>query len=287
VTALATLTRVGAHAIEHIDTGSGPALLAVHGGMGGYDQSWLLARALLADVTRHRVVAVSRPGYLRTPLSAGESAEEQADLFARLLDALRIERTSVAAVSAGGAPALQFALRHPDRCQAMVLVSAVTGRLENNPEIERRMRIMGAMARVPGLPWLVRRKVMRDPRAGAYRSVRNPTIRERLLADSEATRLLHELQVSVTRDLRRRLPGTLNDTRRLSELPEIPAADIRVPILVIHGTDDDVVPYVHAQRLAANCPTAKLLGIEGAEHVVVFTHVSTIRGAVESSVRTV
>lgn len=279
----ATLTRVGAHLVEHVDTGSGPALLALHGGMGGYDQSWLLARALLADVTHHRVVAVSRPGYLRTPLGAGESAEAQADLFARLLDALRIERTSIAAVSAGGAPALQFALRHPDRCERIVLVSAVTGRLDVNSNIERRMRVMRAVARIPGLPWLVRHKLTRDPQGAANRAVRNPSVRERLLADPEAMRLLHELQMSVTRDLPRRLPGTRNDTRRLSELVDLPVASIRVPILAIHGTDDDIVPYTHAERLASQCSTAKLLGIEKGEHIVLFTHVSSIRSAVQAA----
>lgn len=54
-------------------------------------------------------------------------------------------------------------------------------------------------------------------------------------------------------------------------------------VLAIHGTDDDAVPYSHVDRLADNCPTAKLLGIEGGEHVVVFTHLSSIRRAVESS----
>lgn len=275
------MTRVGAHTVEHIDSGTGPALLALHGGMGGYDQSWLLARALLANVASHRVLAVSRPGYLRTSLAAGESAEEQADLFARLLDTLRIDRVLVGAVSAGGAPALQFALRHRDRCRGLVLVSAVTGQLEVNSKVEKRLRAMRAIARVPGIPWLIRRRVTRDPNAAASRSIPDPVIRDRTLADTEAGSMLQELQVSVTRDLSRRLPGTFNDTRRLGELASIPLAEVRVPVLAIHGKADDVVPYSHAELLAASSPSAEVLGIDGAGHVVLFTHLATVRKSVQ------
>src|SRR5690606_8227513 len=60
------LTRTAIGPVEHIDSGAGPALLALHGGMGGYDQGWLLGRALLAEPDRWRLVAPSRPGYLGT-----------------------------------------------------------------------------------------------------------------------------------------------------------------------------------------------------------------------------
>jgi pimeloyl-ACP methyl ester carboxylesterase len=248
--------------------------------MGGYDQSWLLARALLADVANHRVVAISRPGYLRTPLAAGESPQEQADLCARLLDTLRIDRAMIAAVSAGGAPALQFALRHRDRCQGLVLVSAVTGRLVTHPSIQRRMRVMRAIAHIPGFAWLIRRKIRRDPNAAASRSIRDPSIRARTLADPEAAAMLQELQIGVTHDMGRRLRGTFNDTRRLAALSGIPLGDIRTPTLAIHGRDDDVVPYEHAERLANAGSVVKLTGIEGGGHLVLFTHLSAIRAAV-------
>jgi pimeloyl-ACP methyl ester carboxylesterase len=273
-------THIGTHRVEHTDTGSGPVLLALHGGMGGYDQSWLLARALLADVASHRVIAVSRPGYLRTPLAAGETAEEQADLFARLLDSLRIERATVAAVSAGGLPALQFATRHADRCQRLVLVSAVTGRLEANPEIQRRMRLIACIARVPGLTWLLRRRMMRDPRAAISRSVRDPEVRERTLSDPDASALLQEVHLSVMRDLPQRLAGTLNDTARLSRLEDLSFAGVRVPVLAIHGTADAVVPFAHAERLAASSPAVRLCALNGGEHVALFTHLAMVRKAV-------
>ena len=72
--------------VEITDTGEGPAVLTLHGAMGGHDQSELLAETI--GPRGHRYVNVSRPGYLGTPLASGPSPEAQADLLAALLDAL-------------------------------------------------------------------------------------------------------------------------------------------------------------------------------------------------------
>lgn len=49
----------------------------------------------------------------------------QADAHAALLDNLGVRRAAVLAASAGGASALQLAIRHPERVSALVLVSSV------------------------------------------------------------------------------------------------------------------------------------------------------------------
>ena len=68
------------------------------------------------------MIAVSRFGYLRTPLPEDASAAAQADAHACLLDALNIKRAAVLGTSAGGPSSLQFALRHPGRTAALVLL---------------------------------------------------------------------------------------------------------------------------------------------------------------------
>lgn len=272
--------------VEHTDAGTGPALLALHGGMGGYDQSWLLARALLADLAAFRVLGVSRPGYLGTPLSLGETPEAQADLYAALLDSLGIDRTFVAAVSAGGPSALHFALRHADRCKGLILVSTATGRLDVPKGIESRLRTMGLLARIPGVTALLRRKAERDPRAAASRSIRDPATLVRTLADPEAGPLLMALQSSVMHRLAARLPGTVNDTGRFATLPAIPFERLEVPVLVVHGAADVVVPFAHGEAVAARAPRARLHRVEGGEHVSLFTDLHAIRGAVAAFVST-
>ena len=115
--------------IEYAEQGEGSAALALHGAMGGYDQGMILGQTIGEPGYRH--LAVSRPGYLGTPLTAGRTPEEQADLCTALLDALDIDRAAVMAVSGGGPCALQFALRYPNRCWALVLVSTCSGKIES------------------------------------------------------------------------------------------------------------------------------------------------------------
>jgi len=42
--------------------------------------------------------------------------------------------------------------------------------------------------------------------------------------------------------------------------------EIRVPVLIVHGTQDLVLPYAHALRTSKLLPGAKLLTLEGAGH---------------------
>ena len=49
-------------------------------------------------------------------------------------------------------------------------------------------------------------------------------------------------------------------------VPEKSVAGVGVPVLVIHGTDDDVVPVDHARRLAVRSSRAEMRLIEGAPH---------------------
>ena len=64
--------------VEYTDAGEGPAILGVHGGVGGYDQGLVLCRPFMEK--GFRVISPSRPGYLRTPSSSGRTFAEQADL---------------------------------------------------------------------------------------------------------------------------------------------------------------------------------------------------------------
>ena len=112
--------RTPAADIEYQAAGTGAPLLMVHGSGGGHDQGMAFAGDLAQrDV---RVIAISRFGYLRTPMAADASPAAQADAHVCLLDALGIRRAAVAGGSAGAPSALQTAIRHPDRVSALVLL---------------------------------------------------------------------------------------------------------------------------------------------------------------------
>ena len=106
--------------IEYQEAGAGVPLLAVHGSGGGHDQGMAFASTLAKQSIR--VIAMSRFGYLRTPMPADSSALAQADAHVCLLDALGVRRAAVMGGSAGAPSALQMAIRHPDRVSALILL---------------------------------------------------------------------------------------------------------------------------------------------------------------------
>ncbi len=262
--------------VECAISGEGPAVLSLHGAMGGHDQGLILARTIGAPGFRY--VAPSRPGYLGTPLSAGRTLAEQADLYRDLLDALGVERAAVMAVSGGGPSALQFALSHPDRCWGLVIVSSVCRRVEQRLPLA--WYVMKLTARCGPLVAAMRRKAERDPEASARRPIRDPAVRARTLGDPEAGPLLRELQLSTMDRMALRMPGTELDVAATRSDLSFPLERIAAPLLVVHGTRDSAAPFAQGQELAARVPGAELLEIEGGEHVAIFTHRDLVRARV-------
>lgn len=94
--------------VEIETKGSGVPVLLVHGSPGGVDAARMMGRFLPID--RYRTIALSRPGYLRTPLSATDSSiDHEAHLLAAVLDFVGVERVGVLAWSGGGPPAYRLA----------------------------------------------------------------------------------------------------------------------------------------------------------------------------------
>lgn len=261
--------------IEVVRGGMGSPILALHGGMGGYDQGVILGRALFRFIETHHLVAVSRPGYLGSPLRDRLSAEEQADLYAALLDELDIEKVVVVAVSAGGPSAIAFAARHPARCRGLILISAATGALEVPDGVQARMRAFKRAARLPGFLPFMRWMTTRKPERAAERSIRDPSLRTRMLRDPLARSLWCELQRSIFRRLDARIPGTLNDMAEGKASLDSLICKISCPVLAVHGTADSVVPFSHAEKMAWH--GADLMEIADGEHVVLFTHIEDVR----------
>jgi len=265
-------TRLGI--VECAELGQGPAILLLHGAMGGYDQSLLLGRSAV-DGSGLRFIVVSRPGYLGTPLACGRTPEHQADLCAALLDALYIHQAAAIAISGGGQCAVQFALRHPERCWGLVMISACSAQI--NVRLPLRFHLMKWMAHVPWVVSAMRKKVAADPAATAQRSIADPELRTRTLNDPEAGPLMLALQLSSMDRMAQRMVGTENDIAQ-SRLPfDYPLEQIRVPALVVHGTADQAAPFAQAKALASRVANAETLFIDGGEHVSLFTHLHEIR----------
>jgi 2-hydroxy-6-oxonona-2,4-dienedioate hydrolase len=115
--------------VEYAVAGSGPAVLVIHGAGGGYSQVAAISEWLAAS--GFKAIAMSRFGYLRTPLPEDALPAAQADAHACLLDSLGVSKAAALGLSAGAPSAVQYCLRSPARCWALVLLVpalAVPGR---------------------------------------------------------------------------------------------------------------------------------------------------------------
>lgn len=131
--------------------GSGPTLIAIHGGPGSV-RDW---RWLGPVVEPHlRFVRLDMPGFAATPLSVSPdpSAAARADFVLQVADALRIDGFAVMGHSLGGSIALEVAARAPDRTTGLALVGSVG------------LRVHRARRRARGLDTWVR--LLRGPRTG-------------------------------------------------------------------------------------------------------------------------
>jgi 2-hydroxy-6-oxonona-2,4-dienedioate hydrolase len=251
--------------IEYASSGDGPAVLIVHGAGGGFDQGMGFAEPLVAQ--GFRVVAMSRFGYLRTPLPVDASAEQQADAHACLLDALKIERTAVIGASAGAPSSMQFALRHPARCAALVLAvpAAYVPREANAPSLSAPAAtqfLFDTALRSDFVYW------------SATRIARGALVRGLLATPVEVVEQAepHE-QARVVEIVDRIMPisprrlGLVNDGRVVSSLSRYELERIAAPTLLISVADDLFGTYDAARYSAQHIPGARFVGYDKGGHV--------------------
>jgi pimeloyl-ACP methyl ester carboxylesterase len=242
--------------IEYAALGTGYPALFLHGTPGGYDQIYQATQLSIQQGQPQllRVIAPSRPGYLRTPLSVGATPQEQADAFEALLDTLQVDKVVVFGLSGGGPSALRFVLQHPERCAALVLESAVTQALEEGPTPTGLAGLAAGISQTELGRWLF---------SGFFidsLQQRNPT--------DAKVRPLGEIIMKSTYPFAARDAGRLNDGEQFSRLPRWPLAEITCPTLIVHGTADRTVPFAHAQFAHEQIAGSQLEAFEGGDHFI-------------------
>ncbi len=262
--------------IEYVDRGEGPTLLVFHDAPGGYDQAMLLG-SLVPEEEFH-LVAPSRPGYLRTPLTTGQSLAEQADAMAALIETMGLSSVAVLASSFGAPAAMHFAGRYPDKVWALVLLSPATTMSASD---QRPLGInLGQLVndRLEGDfgAWLAVETLQREPRKlieGIVQAESDATQTERealvehILDHSDQQEWFESL-IGTFIPPSAREAGVRNDLQQLRTFNELPLEKIVVPTLIIHGTADKVIPISEAEAMAARIPGATFHRVEGAGHLV-------------------
>ena len=193
--------------IEYAVKGEGATVLICHGGGGGYDQGLLFSWPEYG----FQFVAPSRPGYLRTPLEVGKTFEAQADAYVALLDALDIHEVAVLGTSGGGPSALQFALRYPDRCWGIILLSAISQSIPAYPIFMQQLTDK-IIPYFDFIPWLILNTPVLDV-------LIDRNTRSQIGNDAKKKALLKRLMKSLF-PASLRAKGILNDVSQIATISE-------------------------------------------------------------------
>ena len=246
-------------AVEYASVGEGPPVLALHGAGGGWDQGVEASRGLIER--GYRVIAPSRFGYLGTPLPADSSAEAEADTWAALLDVLQLDRVPVLAFSAGTAPAMQLALRHPDRVSSLVLMVPAGGGIWPEPAKGPPGTLISAIYR-DAVMW----PVMQVAPSVIHRLVGMPPELVESLPPDQRADVDAMLATLMPFSARRR--GVLNEGRTHGVGIVYPIEQLRMPVLLISAPDDLYQTLRVAKRAAERIPDAQLLEFENGGHLL-------------------
>ncbi|MFE3853067.1 alpha/beta fold hydrolase [Streptomyces griseorubiginosus] len=258
------VVRLDAGLVEYRLERRGPAIVVVlHG---GHTRAGLPVGEEVFVEAGHTVLAPSRPGYGRTPLSTGTSTSGFADVVGALCAHLGItEVAAVVGTSGGGPTAVTMAARHPGLVRRLILQSAV-GTL---PWPGRPTRIGAHLlfgTRSERVTWGALRLLLR----------RAPDTALRLLLSGLTTLPVSDVLADLGPEERAAMielfcrmrsgHGFLNDLRPTPDL----TADIGQPTLVIGTRADRGVPFAHARSLASGIPRAELVESGAASHLMWF-----------------
>ena len=249
--------------IEYIDVGEGTPVLISHGTMGGYDFGLLQAQGYLNG--KYRLIVPSRFGYLQSSLPDDSTFEAQADCYAYLLNALGIERAVVEGMSAGGIPAIQFAIRHPDKCSGLILLSTVAY-APPSEYIPQNLPVPGfvydALLNSDYLFWDI---LKLSPSTvlgivGAFDDLKKKCSREEL-------QILDRMAWSFM-PVSRRYDGWKQDAENINRLKEMPLGKIDAPVIIINAEDDTIAPQAWSSHTAENIPESRLITFKTGGHML-------------------
>jgi pimeloyl-ACP methyl ester carboxylesterase len=257
------MINTGCGPIEYATLGEGSPVLVLHGTSGGWDQGIAAARSLASH--GFQLIAPSRFGYLGTPLPPEPLPPAEADTWICFLDALQIQRVPVISYSAGAAPAIQLALRHPDRISAEVFFVPGSGGIcpecidkgTNPPRI-----LLDALYRSDFPMWLI----MKAAPKFTYKLVAVPPSLVPTLSPEGRAELNEAIQMMLPVSSRRL--GVLNEGNTQGTQIRYPLEQVKTPTLFISAADDLYKTLRVAQHAARIIPNARLIEFSSGGHLL-------------------
>jgi pimeloyl-ACP methyl ester carboxylesterase len=232
--------QVGPYRIHYLIGGDGPTLLLLH----GHPSKALEWGPLLHKLTNaHKVIAIDFLGYGESDApDVDYNVETQADIALGLLNALGIDKTDVLGFSMGGWVALKVAIDHPDRIRRLVLVDS--GGLTFPTTLTADSFVPNTLAQFREME-----------RLHSDRRLPDFVARDLLRLSQDHSWVLQRMGSSLL-SFREALDGRLGN--------------LNMPILVIWGKEDRLIPYTVALRFQRELPGAKLVTIDSCGHMVLW-----------------
>ena len=215
--------------MRYQEAGQGEPLVSLHGAGG---MRLYRSHALLA--AHYRVMVFEVPGFGQSPANErSQSMSELARSMAQAMTNLGIERFNLMGNSFGGKLALWMAVQQPERIQALVLVAPAAIRPE------------GAVPPATLSPEELMARLYAHPERQAPLPPLDPAIRAKQQA------------------LVRRIIGPARDEALESRLP-----GLHVPVLVLFGTMDRMLPSEMGRLYCEKLPNCHLILMYDAGHEV-------------------
>ena len=222
------MLNAGGRQLQYLDMGAGEPLVLVHG-FGGDLNNWMFVHPALAE--KHRAIALDLPGHGGSSKEVGAGdADALAGAVEAALDALGIKSARLAGHSMGGAIAALVAARRPDLVSALTLIAPAG----LGPEIN------GAF--ITGFVRMQRRK---DAQETLSQLVHDPAlVSRRMIEDVLRYKRLDGVDAALETIAGAWFDG---DRQRVSIRDQLAA--LRIPVQIIWGKDDRIIPASHAQGM--------------------------------------
>ncbi len=269
-------------AVEYAEVGAGEPMLLIHGTGGGFDQGLEFGEGLIRE--GFRVIAPSRFGYLRSSFPDNPSTALQADALDALLTEIGEGQVVIFGGSAGALSAMQLAIRHPERCRALVLfvpAAYAPDRAANTAGAPSAMMQAVIQWVLPNnFPFWAAIKLAPEAMTKmllatepALVAAADPPEQERA-----ANVLKHILPVAL------RARGLLFDASTAGDAPRYPLEEIRCPVLTVSAEDDLFGTAMVARYIAEEVPDGRLVMYPDGGHILV-GHSAEADGAIAGFIR--
>ncbi len=246
--------------VHYKESGLGePVVIFLH----GFAASVFSWHAVMEPLSKHgRMIAYDRPAFgltdrpiIENPLETNlYGTEGQVDMLLNLMDELGVEKAVIVAHSAGGTVGMAFALKYPQRVSGLVLVSPAVYLYSPVPHWAGRY-LNRKPARLFG-------QVLIHPTRAFTRQILKQTWHDTSQITSEIVEGYKKPFLSKGWEIGlwefSIAPHVKNLWKRTSEL--------KMPVLVVAGDDDRVIPTRHSRRLAQISPGAEFHLVRNCGH---------------------